>query len=244
MRRSFAMLLTTALMIAAGCGGKSYETRLERTIEELRYQKRLDDNLMPAPTKGKLEQLLIFVRPPKTLEGPTKEFQLTVLEAGKFDVADSFIEPDKQALHILARVKKPKAAPGKKAATPVPAESTARGPFNADVIALLNGVYNIELDPAKAKEEVKNKRSYRRLTFEANGKDIQLYLYGSKTTPYEVALIFEYPKSESAALVSKIELCLGSFATGERARRAYTGKDTEEESSETTEATSSGGAAF
>ena len=238
------MLVTTALMIAAGCGGKSYEARLERTIEELRYQKRLDDNLMPAPTKGKLEQLQIYVRPPKTLQGPTKEFQLTVLEPGKFDVADSFIEQDKQSMHVLARLKKPKATPGKKAAAPVP-ENASRGPFDSDVIALLNGVYNLELDPSKAKEEVKNKRTFKRLTFEANGKNIQLYLYGSKTTPYEVALIFEHAKSEQSALVSKIELCLGSFSTGERARRAYTGKDTEEESTEASgEAPAGGGAAF
>ena len=236
------MLLTTALMIAAGCGGKSYETRLERTLEELRYEKRLNDNLMPAPTKSKLEQLLVYVRPPKQLQGPTKEFQLTVLEPGKFDIADSFIEQDKQALHVLARVKKPKAPPGKKAA-PTPADNVARGPFNADVIALLNAVYNVELDPTKAKNEDKNKRSFKRLNFEANGKNIQLYLYGSKTSPYEVALIFEFAKSEQAALVSKIELCLGSFSTGERARRAYTGKEAEEEPTEG-EAASGGGAAF
>ncbi len=56
-----------------------------------------------------------------------------------------------------------------------------------------------------------------------------MYLNVVKRVPYQVALIFEFPKSESAALSQKIELCLGSFATGERAKRKYSNGGVEEE---------------
>jgi hypothetical protein len=205
----------------------------------MRYVKRLDDNLGPAPTKGKLETSNIYVRPPKTLTGPTKEFQLVALEPGKFDISDSFFEQGKASMHVLGRIKLPKAAPKKGAA---PAETATRGEFTADVLALLGSVYNVDLDAAKLKEESKGpyENKFRHVTFEGNGKDVQVYFYGTKTSPYEVALIFEYAKSEQASLVSKIELTLGSFATGERARRKFTGSEVEEEPGE---AGATGGAA-
>ena len=233
MRRGLAIVVTaaTVAVLAAGCGGKRYEVRLDKTLEEMRYRKRLDDNLTP-PAKGKLETNLIYVRPPKGLEGPTKVFQLTELEPGKFDVSESFFEKDKQNLHVLARIKRPKAAASKKGpAQPEPAKA-ARGEFNADVVAVLNSVYGVEIDLAKAKEESKRTNRFKRLTFEGNGKNVQLFLLGSKTSPYEVALVFEYPKSEQSSLISKIDLCLGSFAVGEKARRFFEGVVTEEEGTE------------
>src|SRR5438132_2268717 len=107
MRRVLALLLTTTLLLAGGCGGARYDVRLAQTLTDMRYRKRLDDNLMPAPTKTKLESFSVFVRPPKNLV-QSKEFLLTVLEPGKFDIADSFSESDKQVLmHVLAWVKVP-----------------------------------------------------------------------------------------------------------------------------------------
>src|SRR5689334_18325761 len=133
MRRVLAVLATMALVIAGGCGGKSYEARLEKTLEAMRYQARLDANLHPAPTKGKLEQQLIYIRPPKNMEAaPAKEFQLTVLEPGKFDVAESFFSKDGQNLHVLARVKRPQNPAAKK--TPTPDNSAVRGDFTSDVL--------------------------------------------------------------------------------------------------------------
>lgn len=232
MRRVFAVLATTSILLAGGCGSKSYEKRLGLTLEEMQYRARLDKNLMPAPSKGKFIENMIFVRPPKSLGEPTKEFLMTVVEAGKFDVTESFVEKDKQNLYVIARVKKPKNPAGKKAA-PKPAEVTvARGDFNSDVISLLNGVYGVELEGAKAKEESKRLNKFKHLSFESNGKDVQVYLYGGKTSPYEVALIFEYPKSEAKALVSKIDLTLGSFAVGEFAKRSFSGSVNPEESTE------------
>ena len=224
MRRVFATLATTTILLAAGCGGRSYEVRLDKTLVDMRYRKRLDDNLMPPATKTKLETLNIFIRPPKNLT-QSKEFLLTVLEPGKFDVADSFSESDKQILmHVLSRVKLPK-SPTKKGAPPTP---TNRGEFVPDVVAMLNGVYNVEVDSTKAKEESKKSNKFKHLTFEANGKNVQVYFYGTKAQPYEVSLVFEYPKAEQASLVSKIDLCLESFATGDKARRAFTGGGEEE----------------
>jgi hypothetical protein len=232
MRRVLALAATTTLVLAGGCGGEKYEFRLNKTLEEMRYRKRLDDNLNPAATKGRLEQNLIFIRPPKGLSTePAKDFQLTVLEPGKFDVSESFYEKDKQNLHILARVKRPKGPAGKKGAQAEQAQAV-RGEFVGDVLAVLGSVYNVDLDPAKVKEETKRNNKFKHLTFEANGKNIQVYFYGAKTSQYEVALIFEYPKSEQASLVSKIDLTLGSFGVGERARRAFNGSVSEEEGAE------------
>jgi hypothetical protein len=52
---------------------------------------------------------------------------------------------------------------------------------------------------------------------EVGGKIVQVYLYGPKTSAYEVALVFEYPSSELSSLTSKIKLCLESFAEGLKA---------------------------
>ena len=227
MRRVLATWAMTTLLLATGCGGRTYEFRLEKTLEARKYQKRLDTNLTPPITKTKLESLNVYVRPPKDLAA-SKEFLLTTLEPGKFDDAESLTDAKTQAqLHILSRVKVPKTPSKKGAPEPPP---TTRGDFTQDVIALLNGVYNVEIDSTKAKEESKKNNKFKHITFEGNGKDVQVYFfgYGMKDPPYLVALILEYPKTEKTVL-NKFELSLESFATGEKARKAFTGVVTEEE---------------
>jgi hypothetical protein len=231
MRRVFVLLATSALVAAVGCGGKSYEKRLDSTLDQMRYRMRLDANLHPAPTKGKLEQQLIYIRPPKNMEpAPAKEFQLTVLEPGKFDVAENFYSKDGQFLYVLARVRRPANPAAKKVATP---ENTAvRADFTSDVLATLAGAFNVEIDATKAKAENKRSNSFKHLTFESGGKNVQVYIAGSKASQYEVALIFAYPKADQASAVSKMELALGAFETGERARAAFSGRVGEEEGGE------------
>src|SRR5271166_917392 len=151
MKRAAAVVLGVSLVLILGCGTHSYETRLETTLDNMKYQKRLDDNLGAAATKGKLEGLQIYVRPPKNMTGPTQTFQLTVVEPGKFDVESSFIEPEKQSLHILARVKQAK-TPSKKA--PAKAE-TPRGDFKADIVELLKSVYGVDLSVGDFKDDTK-----------------------------------------------------------------------------------------
>jgi len=226
MKRLSAIALGAGLVLAVGCGTQNYDIRLERTLDQMAYQKKLDDNLNPAPTKGKLEELQIYVRPPKDMTGPTQTFQMTVLEPGRFDVESSFTEQDKQSLHLLARVKRPK-TPSKKA--PTPAETTPRGDFTADIVELVKNVYGTEFDPLKFKEEKMQRgtNTFKAQTMEVGAKDVQVYLYGGKTNPYEVALIFEYPKAEHASVYPKIKLCLESFAVGDKARKAFTSGEAE-----------------
>jgi hypothetical protein len=218
MRRVLAILTSSAILISLGCGSRSYQKRLDNTIKQIQYRKKLDDNLMPFVAKGKLEQNLIYIRPPKQLE-KMPDFTLMVLEPGKFDVAETFVEKDVQSLHVVAWVKKIKDPKKKSVDTP-------RGTFSTEVFAMLGNVFNVDIEPTKAKPVTKKKNSFKHLTFEANEKTVQVYLYGDKAKPPEVALIFEYGKKEN--LTDKINLCLESFATNELARLLFTGSEEEE----------------
>jgi len=220
MRRVLAMLGTMALLVLGGCGAKSYDKRMDQTLENIRYQDRLNRLLIPALSQGKWQELSIYLRPPKNL-AQTKAWMLAETEEGKFDQQASFAEGKKQSMHVLARVKRAK-TPGKKAA---PAPTVDRTNFNGDVLAVLNESYKPpeDLDIAK----FKNKNDFKYHTFQMNDRSVEVYLYNKKG-PYEVALIFEYPRKEQAELFKKIELCLESFAVGEQARRRFSGATEEE----------------
>ncbi len=237
MKRFWGMTASLALFLAFGCSSKSYDIRLEKTLENMKYQKKLNDALIPAVAAGKLKELDIYLRPPKALQGPTQTFQLTVVEPGKFDVENSFIEKDKQSLHVLARVKRPKPAAKKGA----PAAATpARGDFNTEVLELLKNVYGVDSTPAQFREETKKKNVFRHRTIDLDPKTLQVYLYGAKGNPYEVALIFEYPKADQNTIVPRIGYCLESFAVDGRAKRAFNGATTEQELDEAAEDAGSG----
>jgi hypothetical protein len=224
MRRACVILASACLLLVVGC--RDYDFRLGKTLEEMKYQQRLEKNLEKAPTKGSLQGELIYVRPPKGLSGPTKAFTLTVVEPGKFDLENSFIDEGKQAsLHLLARHKKPKAPP-KKGAPPVAA--AARGDFTNEVIELVKAAYGVEdLTPTKFKAVVKRhegrENSYKEAKLDLNTKEVLIYLYGDKNGPYNIALIFEYPKTEVNSLSPKIGLSLEAFAVGEAAGKAFSG---------------------
>jgi hypothetical protein len=230
MRRVLALLLGTAtLLYIAGCGAKSYETRLDETLNDMKYQDRLNRLLLP-PLEKKWHEMSIYLRPPKNLV-QSKAWALAPTEPGKFDLEASFNEPSKQDMHVLVRVKRSKGA-SKKGAAPNPADTVDRTNFTGDVLAVLNDTYKPaeELVITKFKAETKKKNEYKFQAITANDKNIQIYFY--KQEPYDVALVFEYPKSEQASLFSKIGLCLESFAVGERAGRIFAGKNGDEESSE------------
>jgi hypothetical protein len=234
MKRAIAVGIGACLLFSFGC--RDYDVRLDETLEEMKYQKRLDDNLADAPTKGLLQQELIYIRPPKGFTGPTKAFSLATIEPGKFDLENSFIEEAKQAsLHVLARHKKPKAAAPKKG--PAPAEPAPRGDFTAEVIEVLKLAYGVDLEPAQFKPESKRHKgrenSYKVAKLDLAINEVQVYLYGDKNGPYNVALIFEYPKTEVNSLSPKIGLSLEAFATGEAARRVFSGGSEAEGGEET-----------
>ncbi len=224
MRRGCTILASACLLLFVGC--RDYDFRLDKTLEEMKYQQRLEKNLEKAPTKGRLQQELIYVRPPKGLSGPTKTFTLTVVDAGKFDLENSFIDESKQAsLHVLARHKKPKAPPKKGVAE---APAAARGDFTTEVIELVKTAYGVEdLTPSKfksvSKKHAGRENSYKEAKLNLNTKEVSIYLYGDKNGPYNVALIFDYPKTEANNVSPKIDLSLEAFAVGEPANRAFSG---------------------
>jgi hypothetical protein len=226
MKRLIGILGSSCLVLGMVLGCGDYDSRLARTLDEMRYRKRLDDNLIDAPTKGKLQELAIFVRPPKSLKGPTQTFGMTVVEPGKFDLENSFIDQEKQdSFHLLARVVRPKPpTPKKGAAQP---EQTPRGKFIDDVIELVKNAYGVDVEPNQLKAESKTHgnrtNNFKGKTIDLSAKRVQIYIYGDEKAPYQVALIFEYPETEHNALNPKIGLCLESFATGEAARRSFQG---------------------
>jgi len=176
MRRAFAILAGACLVLGLGCS--DYELRLQETYKEMKYQKRLKDNLADAPTKGLLQQDAIYVRPPKGLQGPTQTFNLTVVDPGKYDIENSFIDQEKKAsLHLLVRIKKPKAAPDAKKAAPV-AEITPRGKFIDDVVELVKAAFPVELTTADLKPETKThakrENAYKAVKRDLGDKEVQV----------------------------------------------------------------------
>lgn len=215
--------LQRILILMIGCN--DYDIRMGKTFDEMKYQKRLSESLADAATKGTLQQDAIYVRPPKGLI-LAQAFTLAPVEAGKFDLENSFIDQTKQAsLHVLARIKRPKGPPSKKTTTQ--AEPPARGKFIDDVLELIKTAYNVELTASTLKVAVKSHANrdnpYKFTKLPLDGKEAQVYIYGEPNSTYEVALIFEYPTKELNYMDPKIGLCLESFAVGERANRAFSG---------------------
>jgi hypothetical protein len=228
MKRVLAQLASVSLfVVVVGCAHQ-YDIRLEKAVEHLRNEKRLNDNLeQPADAKSNLATAHIYVRPPLGFK-PTDEFGFTLPEPDKFDLTRTFFS-DKGSLHIVARYAKPKAAPSKKggkAAEP----KVARGDFTADVGELLKNAYGVDI-VSKPKTEPHSfdgkTNSYKMIELHPPGKEVKVYVNGEKTSPEQVALIFEYPEGELKNQSTKIDLCLGSFRVGETARRLYSGQDEE-----------------
>ncbi len=225
MRRVCLVILSASLVATLGCGRENYEKRQAKTMEKIRYDRRVGKNLMPAASEKKFTDLAIFLRPPKD-EAPAKAGTLTVAE-GQFDLEPSFIDKDGTTLQVLGRVKQPKKPPTKGAA-PAPA-LPPRGEFNAEVIATLATTFGATdaLAVTKLKDETKRGNRFKRLLFNANEKDIELYTI--KQDNHEVALIFVYDPKLKATLSSKIQLCLETLAVGPKASRNFNGGASEEE---------------
>ncbi len=232
MRRVSAMMLTALLLMAPACGRRSYEQRLDATIARMRYRLRLDQFLAPMPDDARFQGMQVFIRPPQGMN-LGKQFVMTTVPEGAYDLLGSFIGESKgspQSLHLLARLKGLKKTPAKGAP---PAPVAERGPFEQDVLGLLAGVYGageaLEA-PNFQTEKKRGGNDYRRLVFNAsNGNTVQAYFL--KKDPYEVALIWDLPpdvlkdKTQGTAR----DLCLQSFAVGDRARAAFGGDMSEDE---------------
>lgn len=224
MRRVTMMLGSAVILLAGGCGLNSYERRLTETLERMKYEAHLNENLLPPATKGKWTEFNVYLRPPKNWQ-ESQEFQLTAPEPGKFDIEASFLEDQKQ-LHVLVRRKLVKTAAKKK--TPSPADTADRTNFVRDVFNVLasSSVPSDELVSTKFKSATEKTNEYKSSTIVVEDKVYKVYLY--KRDPYEAALIFQYPKDDRT-LAGKIRLCLESFAVGDRAKNAFSGVGGDEE---------------
>jgi hypothetical protein len=86
-------------------------------------------------------------------------------------------------------------------------------------------VYGVDVEPGQLKADSHShgnrSNNYKGTTINLSAKRVQLYFYGDEKSPYQVALIFEYPEASHNSINPKIGLCLESFAVGEAARRAF-----------------------
>ena len=226
MRRVWVVIASAALVLGVGCGRKSYEERLGKTLEKLDYDRRLKKNLMEPPTEKKFIDNAIYVRAPKE-EGLAKTGQLPVGE-GQFDLDASFNDKTESTLHVLARVKKAKKAQTKGA--PPVAAPPPRGEFVGEVLGILSSVFGspeVLQTPKFSDESRRGGNRFKRLIFTAGDKEVKLYTY--KQGNHEVALVFVYDAKIKGPISSKIEYCLDSFATADKAVRLYSGGAADEE---------------
>ena len=220
MRRWCLLFLASSVLCDAGCGRESYAKRLDATLERMKRERRIEKNLMPAPSGDKrFTELSIYLRPPREEAATGKTGQLPVGE-GQFDLDASFADPKADSkLHVLARVKHPK-KPAAKGAPPPPPPA-ARGEFVRDVLAVLASEFgaNEKFETPKFDSENKRGVQYKRLVAIANEKEVKLYTY--KQDNYDVALIFVYDPKLRGTLTNRIDLCLETFAVGPKAGRIY-----------------------
>jgi hypothetical protein len=219
MRRIVIGLSIVASFFAIGCGDRSYETRLARRVDQLKYIQKLDKNLNP-PTNEPFKKENIYLRPPKGMEIQTV-FPLGETK-GIFDAAASYSDLQKGAsglrLHVVARIEKPKKPPGKNATAPQ--ENTPRGSFTEDLKALLIAGYGSSdaLESPAYKPDTAKSNSFKRLIFPTDKSKVEVYVYQKK--PYDVALIWEIPNglnAREAVLAQGKPLSLESFAVGSKA---------------------------
>lgn len=218
MRRSWWVWAAPMLVLACGCGAENYNKRLDRTIAQMKRDRRLAKNLEEAPRGEKrFTEMGVYIRPPK---GETLN-KVGVLAApeGQYELNETFADKGADAaLHLLARVKLPKKPPAKGQAPPV---VTPRGELGRDVLDVLTtqfGPVEAFATPKWAPEQ-KGENRYQRLIATANNKEVVIYTYKKDNT--EAALIFVYDPKLKGSLKDKIEDCLATFTTGERARRLY-----------------------
>jgi hypothetical protein len=144
-------------------------------------------------------------------------------------------------LHVLARVKRKKAAP-KKGEAPPP--EVPRGDFVMDVRQVLaSELGNPEEALNKGLDSsTQGKNAFKRLIFTAgNGDYIRAYFL--KQDIYEVALIWDVPPAVDKATANGVRYCLESFAVGPTALARFQGRS-EDEGEVSEGAAPAGGQAF
>lgn len=227
-KRVLAVLLlgTSALGLSGCLGESSYENRLNRTLEDLKFQRQLDANLNPADT-GRLKELNLFVRPPR---GMAKAQAPGInVPPGSYDVVETFLgQVDAQGtpiqLQVLGRVKQPPRTGQPKPGDPPPPPETNLATFEGDVRGLLNAVYGGGGD---TKSEVVNERGrqYKRIKFQAaDGQFVSANLHEQPNQKLALIFVYPAPAANSQAVTTAIPLALGSVAVGPKAAAAFSGR--------------------
>ena len=231
MKRFFAVLASASFVLAIGCS--DYDIRLEKTLEERRYEKRLNANLEPAPTKGMLQADDIFIRPPKGLAG---RLRLLPLPSSSPENLTSRIASSTRrtvrACTSLARIKKPKGAPNaKKAAAPAEHRPPEASSLTTSSSWSRPPTTSSSRPRSSSPNRIPRRPGERRTKPEAGLglKQVEVYVYTEPNGVHEVALIFEYPnaqekeKDKTAYMSPKIGRCLECFAVSERAKSVLSG---------------------
>jgi hypothetical protein len=164
MKRILAIVLSTSAVLAAGCGYRSYEMRLEATEARIRDEMKLDAELSP-PIGGDFQKLNVHFRPPKGWVG-SPDFAPELRQNGVnsfddqmapvFDLKASYSAPAAKAdttkkdegppppspmLRFLAR-RKHEQTDTEKGEAPPPVE---RGDFQSDLRQWLGTYYGVSL---------------------------------------------------------------------------------------------------
>ena len=236
MRRSLAIAaLFAPSLLSIGCGHASYEARLEATEGRIKDEITLNQ-VLAGHAEGPFVEQNVFLRPPQGLAVAPQFVPIPLVE-GAFDIQTSFVPPGSGEqlatgpfqLHVLARRQ---AEEGQAEPSPVP-----RGDFKADVLSVLASVYGAEVAEAPTEQVSKTRwpRSdpARSSTFDRikmtdrNQHLVHVYFTHEESgdAVYDVALIWEFPGGEPpTSNANPVDLTLGTFAVGQRASRAFSGR--------------------
>ena len=225
MKRVLALLASVNLfLVVIGCAYE-YDIRLDKTYDNRPYQKRLDENLEKPADEVEPRIAKIFVRPPLASKGRST----SSLSPRSSPVSSTSRIPSSRIKEVCTSWP---ASRGRRHPTPKGADSPPQrnppGDFTADVLDLLKSPMVPELSRSPSSNPrpraARKGHSFKTLDLDLTAKQVKVYLYGEKTSPAQVALIFEYTKEELKNLSSRIDLCLGSFRVGRECVAATPGR--------------------
>jgi hypothetical protein len=230
--KKFVLCGVAAWVVVAGCLGEPvYNRRLEETLEQMKYEKKINESLNKEE-QGSFREKELYLRAPQPL---TKGEPMITVAPGSYDLVESFAgapqtssgqaSPLPIRMHVLMRWKKPPQTPGKKAAPAPP--PTNRGPnFEADVRALLANVYgNPNVTSQKSESVNARGKQYKRVIFKS-GADTTVRAYFYESGNHLVALVLDIPPAlaDAKAANQAAEYMLETMAVGNAARNAFAGR--------------------
>ncbi len=188
------------LLAATGClGESSYSTRVDQAVENKKNEGLLNSSLNP-PEQGAYQDLGVDLRTPI---GYTRAGQPGVsVQAGEFELAETYKGTDGVSLHVLVRKKQ------RPADAPSPPSRSAS--FETDLRNLLGTTFGVDASGIAGVASTEGGVAYKKLEFAAPaGNTVSAYLNDSPNT--ELALIWDRPAS--AAAPPAMPLTLSSLST-------------------------------